>query len=111
MAFTLSDLSCCGIECRDGAIRQHRLLLIAPPVKRMLANSPPLPEIGVQKGSLVLHIRVVDANYQGFGGLGLLDGLTVRRVESVGLKFPAYGHRVTANRHVACPHIAETGRP
>ena len=28
--------------------------------------------------------------------------LSVRSVKSLGLEFPAYSHRVTANRHVAC---------
>jgi hypothetical protein len=35
-----------------------------------------------------LHIRVVDANYQEFGGLGRWDELTVRRIESLGLELP-----------------------
>src|SRR5882672_1813621 len=56
----------------------------------------------------MFYIGVVDTNYQGLGGLGHLDGLSVRRVKSLGLEFPAYSHRVTANRHVACTHIAET---
>jgi hypothetical protein len=56
----------------------------------------------------MFYIGVVDANYQGLGGLGGLDRLSVRGVKSLGLEFPAYTHRVAANRHVACTHIAET---
>jgi hypothetical protein len=56
----------------------------------------------------MLYIGVVDTNYQGLGGLRRLDSLSVRSVKSFGLEFPAYSQRVTANRHVACTHIAET---
>jgi len=56
----------------------------------------------------MFYIGVVDTNYQGLGGLGRLDGLSVRSVKSLGLEFPAYIHRVTANRHVACTHIVKT---
>jgi hypothetical protein len=47
----------------------------------------------------------------GLGSLGGLDVWSVRSVKSLGLKFPAYSHRVTANRHVACTYIAETTDP
>jgi hypothetical protein len=55
----------------------------------------------------MLYIGVVDTNYQGLGGLRRLDGLSVRSVKSLGLEFPADSQRVTADRHVACTHIAE----
>jgi hypothetical protein len=56
----------------------------------------------------MFYIGVVDTNSQGLGGFGRLDGLSVCSVKSLGLEFPAYSHRVTTNRHVACTHIAET---
>jgi hypothetical protein len=56
----------------------------------------------------MLYIGVVDTNYQGLSGLERLDGLSVRSVKSLGLEFPAYSHRVTADRHMAGTHIAET---
>jgi len=55
----------------------------------------------------MFYIGVVDTNYKDLGGLGRLDGLSVRNVKSLGLEFPAYIHRVTANRHVACTHIVK----
>jgi hypothetical protein len=59
----------------------------------------------------MLYIRVVDTNYQGLGSLGGLDVWSVRSVKSLSLKLPAYSHRVTANRHVACTYIAEAADP
>jgi hypothetical protein len=59
----------------------------------------------------MLNIRVVNTNYQGLSSLRRLDVWSVRSVKSLSLKFPAYSHRVTANRHVACTYIAETADP
>jgi hypothetical protein len=56
----------------------------------------------------MLYIGVVDTHYQGLSGFDRLDGLSVRSVKSMGLEFPAYGHRVTADRHMAGTHLAET---
>ena len=56
----------------------------------------------------MLHIGLVDTYYQGLGGLRGLDSLSVRRIKPLGLEFSADSQRVTANRHVACTHIAET---
>jgi hypothetical protein len=56
----------------------------------------------------MFHIGVVDVNDQGGGGLGCFDALSDRSVKSLGVEFPAYSHCVTANRHVARAHIAET---
>ncbi len=36
----------------------------------------------------VFYISVVDTNYQGLGGLGRLDGLSIRRVRIVGPRVP-----------------------
>ena len=55
----------------------------------------------------MFYIGVVDTNYQGLGGLRRLDSFSVCSVKPLGLKFPAYRQRMTANRHVACAHIAE----
>ena len=59
----------------------------------------------------MFYIGVVDTNYQGLGGLERGGGLSVRCVKSLGLECPAKSHRVTANRHVACTHIAESADP
>jgi hypothetical protein len=46
-------------------------------------------ELACNRGPSMLHIRVVDANYQRLNGLGHLHGLAVHCVKSLGLKYSA----------------------
>jgi hypothetical protein len=86
---------------RDEDETRAKLSITLDPTRRYL-------ELTCNQVLSMLHMRVVDANYQGLSCLGRLGGLSVRSVESLGLKFPAHSHRVTANRHVACTHVTET---
>jgi hypothetical protein len=65
-------------------------------------------ELSCNQVLAMLHVGVVDTDYQGLGGLRRLDSLSLRRVKPLGLEFSTDGQRVTANCHVACTHIAET---